>query len=82
MTPTNPLAHSVLGDVLASVETAKDCLYAIRRSDHFLKVEDRYSFTNEADAVEVERAIVLLTNALALLNDLPEQSQKECEESQ
>lgn len=78
---SNPLDNSVLGDVLAAVESAKDCLHAIRRADHFLKVEDRYSFTNDADAQEVESALLHLKNAIDLLQSLPEESQRECEEA-
>jgi hypothetical protein len=68
---SNPsIDNCVLGDVLSSVESALDSLNAIRRADHFLKTEDRYSFTNDADAVETEKAREELVNAIQLLQSL------------
>lgn len=59
----------VMDDVKASIKTARSCLQAIRKAGK-MSTADRYSFTNQADCYEVERAIGELENAKLLLDHL------------
>lgn len=59
-------------DALDNIAEAIACLHAIRRAGNYATPQERYSFTNEADAPEVEKALDRLNEALRLLN-------RECE---
>lgn len=66
---------------MASINTAYYCLHAVRKAGSMATAE-RYSFTNEADCKEVERAINELDNARTLLTEgfpapAPTQSDRE-----
>lgn len=64
----NPDNRIAVGDLINAIEKAIIHIHATRRSeaygDTYPNIWDRYSFTNKADAREIETALQILEEAI------------------